>query len=659
MAHDGRLVLVGWLGGPWTEDARLRPSLIALDVDPGLIEDETKFKTRQGGYSSINNMRPHRGGLEVIGGWEFLTTEQLTGKCRGGHSWIDNGGQINFAFGTHSKLYVWTRGKLYDITPADFVAGNENGFGGGGYGVGTYGSGTYGAVSEGVFYPLTWTLDNYGEWLIANPRGGKVYVWKNDVAALAVELAGRTSSYDADFTGYADQTAFDADGWTRGTGWTFDAGNDEADCDGAQTGDSDLERTATGLTIGERYRVTVTFDSRSAGAISALGNTTEGTESSEASGTVAVVFIATATSHTVAARADADWVGSVTDLTVEKMGAPEIVESVLVTASRQIVAYGCEEELSVAQNPRCVRWCDIEDVTDWQTRTTNNAGEFVLRNAGRLVRAKEMGQLIGVWTDEGMFWQSFVGLPGQTWDFQRAGNNCGLVGPNGVSVLGTQAFWCGPDFVFYTASFGGEPLALPAPIDQTFKTAQVHAQQEKIYCSSISQFNEIWWFYPHEDDGSECSRYYAFSAREGKWFSGIMDRTTMIDSAPYDYPVAVDDDGYIYIHERGVTAAGNAISWHAETSDIYFNESGRVVQIRSMRPDLHDQQGAVKFTMKTKPYPQGDETTHTPQTIVASQDKADFRVSGAIVRLRWESDIVGATCRLGRPVFDVTQRGRR
>ena len=642
----------------------MRPALIALDVAPGLIQDETGFKVRQGGYKSINNMRPHRQGLEVIGGWEFLTTSEVSGKCRGGHCWRDDYGEINFAFGTHTGLFVLKGGAIYDITPADFVAGNEDGFGGGGYGAGTYGTGSYGVASEGIYYPLTWTLDNREGWLIANPRGGKIYVWKNDTSGVAVELAPRTSNYIADLTSYVDQSAFDADGWTRGTGWAFDAASDKIDCDGTQSANSDVQRTATGLTIGERYRVTISYDSRTAGAISALGYGTQGETSDQESGTVAVVFIATATSHTIAARADADFVGSVTAFKVEQMGAPEIVETVLVTATGQICAYGCEEELETVQNPRCVRWCSIQTslllgFDDWTSRSTNSAGGYILRNSGRLLRAKEVGQIIGVWTDEGLFWQTFVGDAANMWDFDRAGTNCGLIGPNGVDVVGSQAFWCGPDFVFYAVAFGGEPLALPAPVDQTFKDAQVASQQEKIYCSSLAQFNEVWWFYPHEEDGKECSRYYGFSISEGRWFSGILDRTCMIDSAPYDYPVAVAPDGKIYLHERGTTAAGDAISWHAETGDIYLNESTQSVQIRGMRPDLHDQQGAVTFTIKSKLYPQGAETVHTPQTIVAGQDKSDFRVSGAIVRLRWESDLVGATCRLGRPVFDVTQRGKR
>ena len=345
------------------------------------------------------------------------------------------------------------------------------------------------------------------------------------------------------------------------------------------------------------------------------------------------------------------------------MGAPEIVESILVTPSRQICAYGCEEELGVTQNPRAVRWCDIEDTSDWTTSASNNAGEQILTDAGKLLRAKKLGQIICIWSDSRITWQTYLGQPGATWDFATVGDNCGAIGPNSMDVLGSTAYWCAPQFRFFTVGFGGEPVQIPSPIDQTFEGAKVHAQQEKIYCSTNSKYGEIWWFYPHEDDATdECSRYYALATQgqdAGVWFAGQVARTAMIDAGPYEYPVAVGADGYPYIHERGVTAAGNGIDWHAETGDIYLAESARVVQVRSMRPDIHDQRGAVTFTMKTKQYPQGDETTHTPQTLVASQDKADFRASGAIVKLRWESDLVGATCRLGRPVFDVTERGRR
>lgn len=504
-------------------------NLIPLDIQPGLVKDDTVFKTRQGGYVSVNNVRFRENSAEVIGGWEFLTTETITGKCRGMHGWLDNDGEFNLAIGTHSNLYVWVGGKLYDITPTDFVAGNENGTGGAGYGTGTYGTGTYGQASSGAFYPVTWTFGNYGETLIANARGQKIWQWSNDTAVVAAAVTN----------------------------------------------------------------------------------------------------------------------------------APTEVECILVTPSRQIVAYGCNEETSGTYNPRCVRWCDIENITDWTTATTNNAGEFILRNAGRVVRALEMGAIIGVWTDEGLFWQDFVGAIGETYRFTRAGVNCGLIGPNAVTVLGSQAFWCGPDYRFRTVGLGGEPNTFEAPIDQTFEDSKVHAQQEKIYASSLGEQNEVWWFYPHSDDGTENSRYFAFNVKTGKWFEGQLPRTAFIDAGPYQYPIGVGADGYVYIHERGTTAAGNAINWHAETGAVYVESAGRIVQIRSIRPDLHNQRGAVTFQLKSQDYPQGDVTEHSAQTLTASQNKADFRASGAIFRMRWSSDLVGAVCRLGQPVFDVTKRGRR
>lgn len=53
----------------------------------------------------------------------------------------------------------------------------------GGYGVGAYGAGAYGtgtAVSGGTGTPITatdWTMDNWGEALLACPKDGPVYVW--------------------------------------------------------------------------------------------------------------------------------------------------------------------------------------------------------------------------------------------------------------------------------------------------------------------------------------------------------------------------------------------------------------------------------------------------------------------------------------------------
>lgn len=62
--------------------------------------------------------------------------------------------------------------------------GEEHGSIGLGWGAGTYGFGTYGTPRSSSSISIilrTWSLANWGEDLIANPRGGSIYVWDTSV----------------------------------------------------------------------------------------------------------------------------------------------------------------------------------------------------------------------------------------------------------------------------------------------------------------------------------------------------------------------------------------------------------------------------------------------------------------------------------------------
>lgn len=72
-----------------------------------------------------------------------------------------------------------------------------------GYGLGTYGSGTYGTPRSGsVRIDLqTWSLDNYGDWLLSSPVGGALYKWDptNQTNPRAVELYGAPATMNGFF----------------------------------------------------------------------------------------------------------------------------------------------------------------------------------------------------------------------------------------------------------------------------------------------------------------------------------------------------------------------------------------------------------------------------------------------------------------------------
>lgn len=165
----------------------------ALEVNPGIVSDETSYSS-PGFYSDGNNVRFRYGKVEVVGGWTTFNASTLTGVCRSALSWSDSLAQTNVAFGTNSALMVIKTGVLYDITPAGLDTGAidsvyyDGGYGSGGYGMGGYGVGGTEDIAR------TWSLDNWGEALIASPSEGAIYIWENDPGAVATVISQAPSS---------------------------------------------------------------------------------------------------------------------------------------------------------------------------------------------------------------------------------------------------------------------------------------------------------------------------------------------------------------------------------------------------------------------------------------------------------------------------------
>lgn len=161
---------------------------VPISIPPGIDLDDTTFSTGQTAWADVGNVRFWRGQPQTIGGWQRLVVNPVSGICRKIFPWTDNSGNINIGFGTHTHLQVWLGGTLFDVTPTSFVAGNVDGLAGLGWGTGAYGAGLYGEATNEVDYPLTWSLDTYGQNLIACPRGQTIFQWTNNTATPAAPI---------------------------------------------------------------------------------------------------------------------------------------------------------------------------------------------------------------------------------------------------------------------------------------------------------------------------------------------------------------------------------------------------------------------------------------------------------------------------------------
>ncbi len=158
-------------------------SLIPLQLPPGIYRNGTDFEGSNR-WRDANLVRWHDGSMRPVGGWTSRATTGATisGICRGMLGWVDNSDNSNLAIGTNTNLYyVSESGTATDITPTGFTTGLASATVNTGYGGNFYGTANYGRTrpSSGVYQEVnTWSLDNWGEYLIAmTPDDGKIYEW--------------------------------------------------------------------------------------------------------------------------------------------------------------------------------------------------------------------------------------------------------------------------------------------------------------------------------------------------------------------------------------------------------------------------------------------------------------------------------------------------
>lgn len=170
--------------------------LMPLQLPPGVYKNGTRYQS-QGRFYDADLWRWFENTQRPVGGWRIKSDAPVSGAGRAVHTWIDNSNQTWIAVGTNEGLFVFTRGGVrHDITPAGFVAGAADATTGGGYGRGKYGRGRYGTPrpdSTNVIPAMVWTLDNWGEVLIACD-GRDIYQWELDTGDPATLLPNAPSA---------------------------------------------------------------------------------------------------------------------------------------------------------------------------------------------------------------------------------------------------------------------------------------------------------------------------------------------------------------------------------------------------------------------------------------------------------------------------------
>lgn len=364
---------------------------------------------------------------------------------------------------------------------------------------------------------------------------------------------------------------------------------------------------------------------------------------------------------------------------------PYVAKEVMVSdQNRQVIAFGCNPfDSTQGQDPMTVRWSDSSDPTNWDASdTTTTAGETRLSSGSYIVTAIQNREEILVWTDSSMFSMVYTGPP-YGYGFNLIGANFDIIGPNSKIVSGSVAYWMGSNN-FYM--YDGKIQVLPCTVRDYVFLDISRDDGNKVYCSSDSGNNEIIWFYPSESQGGspstrEVDRYVVFNYAENIWYYGTMARTAWIDRRGHAYPRSVSPDGYLFDQESGFddgsTSPATPVNAYIQSSPIEIQEGNNFLFINRVIPDLtfrnstthNGEQPVVKFTIRPQDYPgaaigAGDErdvqrNASATLTVNRFTDQVFTRLRARSVALRVESDETGIAWRLGTPRLDMRQDGRR
>ena len=303
-------------------------------------------------------------------------------------------------------------------------------------------------------------------------------------------------------------------------------------------------------------------------------------------------------------------------------GAPSCL-GVVVTPERFIFALGAN---GVA---RSVAWPSQESTTDWTPTDANTAGDFPLQTAGSLVSGRASRRETLLWTNIDLHSASFIG--GElVYGFVRIGDNCGLMGPQAVAMANGMAFWMSPKRRFFR--YDGAVTPLECELFDFLDGDMDMDEANKVQAVAITEFNEVWWFYPSvSQGGTENGAYVCYNYAEDHWTKGLIGRSCAVPADVFGFPIMGDAAGMLWQHETGNVRNPTPF---VESGPIEIAQGDQLAVLQRMIPDsLNLGDATVEFFLAN--YPTDAETTlgpfsmSQPQTLRATARQLRLRITEA------------------------------
>ena len=614
--------------------------------NPGINREGTAYDN-EGGWFDCNLIRFRAGRPEKFGGWSKLLSATYQGTARALHNFISLAGTKYLGIGTHLKYYIVENNDAFnDVTPIRNTTGNnEIAFSASnGSSTLTITDTSHGAV-QNDFVTFSGAVSLGGnitaavlnqEYQIATVTDGNTYT------VVAKDTSGSTVTANGSDTGNGQGTVVGAyqintglDAYVSSTGW------------GANSWGSSGWGSTTPLSAANQLRIythdnygeDLIFNVRAGGVYRWIENNGTGTRATALSDATGANQVPTAALQVLTSE---------TDRHLIVLGADPLNTSNVRTGS---------------VDPMLIAFSDQENPLDFETRTTNSAGELRLSSGSLIIGAVKSRQEIVIFTDTSVYSMQFIGPP-FTFGLNLINESTGLIGPK-AAVTGPNGVYYMSYDAFYL--YNGSVQQLPCSVRNYVFSDINQGQAYKINAFTNNKHSEVGWFYPSASS-SEVDRYVIYNYLEKVWYYGQISRTAWLDSNIESYPQAVSG-GYLYEQEKGFDNDGSEMTGvFIESSDFDLGDGDSFAFLRRLIPDVKflddDASSNVNIVTKTRNFPGASLTTDNTATVTPSTQQEHMRARGrqAAVRIAsndGDSGNVGVGWRLGALRYDIRPDGKK
>jgi len=594
-----------------------------LNLKPGINKNTTEFDA-EGGYVSSDKVRFFYGEPEKIGGCqEENYVGEVKGVAREVHTWSDLDEELYLGIGAHKGLHLLNQGVVHDITP-----------------VATSASATDVINTSSGSNVITVSIVPTGA------QAGDYFVFACVTASL--ETVSFTSTYQilsAETTYFTFQASTSAVNTCANAGGNvvvdFLLSNGLAD-NGALGGWGGSTWGDPGVSVCAGWSEPRTSDVETELRHWSIDNWGEDGMAVPQGGSLYYWEASAGTGQRATIVSAAPSVNNYMNIAQE---------------GRHVIMYGTHT-VSGIFDPMLIRWSDSENYLDWTPSATNQAGEFRLENGSKILGAVETKNEILVFTDESAYRMHRIG-GALVYQFTDLGRHNGLMGPKAAVDVNGTVYWMGFDsFMLYNGTVQTLPCTVQKALFGTSPESVNPEQKQKVFGTTLREFNEIWWHYPSRDS-TENDRYVVYNYLENIWYDGTFGRTAWHDVDIFDRPYALDENGQIWIHEQGTDIGTAGMKAVLKSSFFDIEDGDKMVFIDRIIPDVTLEK-ELNYSIKAKKYPQDPVLiSKGPYKVGPNTRKISTRIRGRQMQMRYSTSVQADTFRIGSDRISLKPDGER